>query len=91
MGLDAVVYRSKLNLPFDVDAVGARLERETGEYYFSDPALESKYPSETRIALRKRLGTSPRFRSCGSGVSASFLRIRWCSQGYFIPGLTLAT
>jgi len=60
MGLDAVVYRSKVNLPFDPDAVGAVLDESTGEYYVSDldlePAFEQKFPWETRIAADKRIG-----------------------------------
>ncbi len=56
MGLDAVVYRSKKNLPFDADALGATLDSSTGEYCFSDPAVEREFPLETRIALEKRIG-----------------------------------
>jgi hypothetical protein len=60
MGLDAVVYRNRVNLPFDPDAVGAVLDKSTGEYYFSDlhlePAFERKFPRETRIATDKRIG-----------------------------------
>src|SRR5262249_39513892 len=60
MGLDAIVYRGKANLPFDPDSVGAVLDESTGEYYFPNPALESvrerEFPRETRIAAKKRLG-----------------------------------
>jgi hypothetical protein len=60
MGLDAVVYRSKANLPFDPDAQGATLDPSTGEYYFADSSLESalegQFPRETRIAIHKRIG-----------------------------------
>jgi len=60
MGLDAVVYRSKANLPFDADVVGAVVDETTGEYYFPDqnlePALEREFPRETRIAVQKRIG-----------------------------------
>ena len=60
MGLDAIVYRHKANLPFDPDSVGAVLDESTGEYYFPDPVLESarerEFPRETRIAAEKRLG-----------------------------------
>jgi hypothetical protein len=60
MGLDAVVYKSKQHLPFDVDAVGASREPTTGEYYCADLAAEQsfdrKYPSETRESISKRLG-----------------------------------
>src|SRR5438105_15247441 len=61
MGLDAVVYRSRANLPFDADAVGAVLDASTGEYCCPDPALEPaferRFPSHTGIAVRKRIGT----------------------------------
>lgn len=57
MGLDVTVYRSKANLPFDPDSVGAILDDSTGEYYFPDPALEpireSEFPRGTRIAVRR--------------------------------------
>ena len=60
MGLDAVVYHSKANLPFDADIVGAVVDETTGEYYFPDqnlePALEREFPRETRIAVQKRIG-----------------------------------
>lgn len=60
MGLDAVVYRSKVNLPFDFDVTGAVLDESTGEYYVSDlhlePAFERKFPRETRVAIGKRIG-----------------------------------
>ena len=60
MGLDAVVYRSKANLPFDADAVGAVVDESTGEYYLPDPnlepAFEQEFPRETRIAVQKRIG-----------------------------------
>lgn len=60
MGLDAVVYRNKANLPFDADAVGAVVDESTGEYYLSDPnlepAFEREFPRETRIAVQKRIG-----------------------------------
>jgi hypothetical protein len=60
MGLDAVVYRSKASLPFDPDAVGAVVDKSTGEYYVSDPMLEReferRFPRETRIASQKRIG-----------------------------------
>lgn len=60
MGLDACVYRSRANLPFDPDAVGAVLDTSTGEYYFPDPAIEPlrerEFPRDTRIAVEKRIG-----------------------------------
>jgi hypothetical protein len=60
MGLDAIVYRSKANLPFDADVVGAVVDETTGEYCFPDQnlesALEREFPWETRIAVRKRIG-----------------------------------
>ena len=61
VGLDARVYRSKANLPFDPDSVGAVLDDSTGEYYFPDLALEpireSEFPRDTRIAVKRRIGS----------------------------------
>lgn len=56
MGLDALVYRNKANLPFDADAVGAEFNSITGEYYFADDAVEQRYPYETRVAISKSIG-----------------------------------
>ena len=60
MGLDAIVYRSKANLPFNPDSVGAVRDDSTGEYYFPDPALEPirerEFPRDNRIAVEKRIG-----------------------------------
>jgi hypothetical protein len=56
MGLDATVYRKKENLPFDADAVGALLDGITGEYYFSDAALDRMFPADMRRAVKKRIG-----------------------------------
>jgi|tagenome__1003787_1003787.scaffolds.fasta_scaffold20112069_1 hypothetical protein len=60
MGLDACVYRSKVNLPFEPESIGAVLEAATGEYYFADPNLEAarerEFPADSRIAVKKRLG-----------------------------------
>jgi hypothetical protein len=60
MGLDAVVYRKRANLPFDPDAVGAVVDEQTDEYYVPDldvePACEEKFPRDTRIALHKWIG-----------------------------------
>lgn len=56
MGLDAVVYRKKENLPFDADALGAEFDSITGEYYFADDAVEQRFPYETRVAISKRIG-----------------------------------
>lgn len=62
MGLDAVVFRSRANLPFDPDAEGAILDRSTGEWCVVDLevdielAFEQKFPWETRIAADKRIG-----------------------------------
>jgi len=44
MGLDAVVYKSKSNLAFDPDSVGAVLDARTGEYYVPEAATEEKLP-----------------------------------------------
>jgi hypothetical protein len=56
MGLDAVVYKNKIHLPFDVEALGAAFDPATGEYYFEDIALDRKYPRELFEAAAKRLG-----------------------------------
>jgi hypothetical protein len=56
MGLDAIVYRKKENLPFDADAAGAEFNSITGEYYFADDAIEKRFPYEDRVAVSKRIG-----------------------------------
>lgn len=56
MGLDAFVFRSKKNLPFDADALGAEFDPATGEYFFSDRELDRKYPLDVRRAVEKRIG-----------------------------------
>ena len=60
MGLDAVVYRNKANLPFDADAVGAVVDESTGEYYVPnldlEPEFEQRFPWDTRVAVHKRIG-----------------------------------
>jgi hypothetical protein len=60
MGLDGCVYRSKANLPFEPESVGAVLDIATGEYYFADPNIETarerEFPADSRIAVKKRLG-----------------------------------
>jgi hypothetical protein len=62
MGLDAAVYRSKANLPFDADSVGAVVDESTGEYHHPDPnlepAFEREFPRKTRVAVQKRIGNS---------------------------------
>ncbi len=58
MGLIAVVYRAKQNLPFDMDREGALLDERTGAIYFTDPAMKKVHPREERQALRIKLGTS---------------------------------
>ena len=55
MGLDATVYRSKKNLPFDADQLGASLDDATGEVYFTDSALDRKYSTLCK-AVHRRLG-----------------------------------
>ena len=54
MGLDATVYVHRDHLPFDVDDSQARVDEETGEVFFDDPALEP--PGVEFVALAKRLG-----------------------------------
>lgn len=60
MGLDAVVYRSKANLPFDADAIGVVVDKGTGECYLADsklePSFEREFPRKSRIAVEKRIG-----------------------------------
>ncbi len=59
MGLDAVVYRSRSNLPFDPEQVGATLDPSTGEYCFAagkEDDLERRFPRETRVAAEVRIG-----------------------------------
>jgi hypothetical protein len=59
--IDAIVYKSKAHLDFDPVAVGAVRSPHSGLYCFPrgiDPdwALEKRFPLETRIALRKKIG-----------------------------------
>jgi len=56
MGLDAAVYKSKKSLPFDPEALGASFDPQTGEYFFEEPELDRKYPSDLRVAISKHLG-----------------------------------
>ena len=58
MGLIAVVYRAKQNLPFDMDKEGADLDDRTGAIYFKDPEKKKRHPREERQAVRVKLGTS---------------------------------
>ncbi len=60
MGLDAVVYRNRNNLPFDPDGEGAEFNSVTGEYYFADDAMEERFPYETRVAISKAIGNIAR-------------------------------
>ena len=55
MGLDAKVYRSRRNLPFDPDALGAKLDPQTGEYFFENPDFDRKFSNEC-IAVHRRIG-----------------------------------
>lgn len=57
MGLDARVYRSRRNLAFDPDASGARLDSDTGEFYFDDPHLDQQFSSKC-IAVHRRIGST---------------------------------
>jgi hypothetical protein len=56
MGLDAVVYRNKRNLRLEPDdEAAARLVPETGEVYFENDEISTKY-LERRHAAEHRLG-----------------------------------
>lgn len=58
MGLIAVVYRAKQNLPFDMQKEGAEEDERTGAIYFRDPDRKKLFSREMRQALRIKLGTS---------------------------------
>lgn len=58
MGLIAVVYRDKQNLPFDMQKEGAEEDERTGAIYFRDPERKKLFRREMRQALRIKLGTS---------------------------------
>jgi hypothetical protein len=58
MGLIAVVYRAKENLPFDMTKEGAQRDDRTGAIYFQDPEKKKLFPREVRQAIRIKLGTS---------------------------------
>ncbi|HEY3928262.1 MAG TPA: hypothetical protein VGL89_07805 [Candidatus Koribacter sp.] len=58
MGLIAVVYRDKHNLPFDLDKEGAEIDDRTGAVFFRDPERKRLFPRETRQATRIKLGTT---------------------------------
>ncbi|ABF40837.1 hypothetical protein Acid345_1836 [Candidatus Koribacter versatilis Ellin345] len=58
MGLIAVVYRAKENLPFDMEKEGAEVDVRTGAIYFTDPEKKKVHPREERQAVRIKLGTS---------------------------------
>jgi translation elongation factor EF-G len=56
MGLDARVYLAKDSLPCDVEAIGAKKDHTTGEYYFEGICAESQFPPDFFVAVHKRLG-----------------------------------
>ena len=58
MGLIAVVYRAKQNLPFNMEREGAEIDNRTGAIYFTDPEKKRVHPREERQAVRIKLGTS---------------------------------
>lgn len=58
MGLIAVVYRAKQNLPFDMQKEGAEEDERTGAIYFRDPERKKLFSREMRQAIRVKLGTS---------------------------------
>ena len=50
MSLSALVYRSRGTLDIDVESLGAAKDDRTGEYYFSTPQYDGKFPREALIA-----------------------------------------
>jgi hypothetical protein len=68
MGLDAVVYRNKKNLPFDPEASGALLDTRTGEFYFKHSATEKQLSDEILIASSRRLGNVRAIESLSEAV-----------------------
>ena|ERR1017187_1417084 len=58
MGLIAVVYLAKENLPFDMEKEGAEVDSRTGAIYFRDPEKKKQFPREVRQAIRVKLGNS---------------------------------
>jgi hypothetical protein len=58
MGLIAVVYLAKKNLPFSMDKEGAEIDDRTGAIYFRDAEKKKQFPREQRQAIRIKLGTS---------------------------------
>ena len=74
MGLDAVVYRNRNNLPFDPERVGACLDPRTGEYYFQDSTPERRFSEDALVALDKHLGNVNAIESLSQAVERSLGR-----------------
>jgi hypothetical protein len=55
MGLDAVVYLHRDNLPLNVSGF-PNIDDETGEIYFEDPKLAKQHPADLFTAIHKNLG-----------------------------------
>lgn len=58
MGLDARVYYARKSLQVDVEAIGAKRDPVTGEYYFEVPPSGSQFPSGYFVAMHRRLGNA---------------------------------
>lgn len=56
MSLSALVYRSRGTLDIDVESLGAAKDDRTGEYYFSTPQYDGKFPREAFIASEFWIG-----------------------------------
>lgn len=56
MSLEAVVSRSRRNLRFDPEQVGAALDAKTGEYYLMDVEAERQVGGDAVIAVERHLG-----------------------------------
>jgi hypothetical protein len=56
VGLDAVVYVHKDNLPLNIREDLPSTDNETGEVYFEDAKLARKYPKKVFTAIYKNLG-----------------------------------
>jgi len=56
MGLHAVVYKNRKNLPFDPEQVGATLDGRTGEFYFQDSSAEKRFNGKVVVAVNRHFG-----------------------------------
>lgn len=71
MGLDATVYRSKASLKLDVEALGAKKDEATGQYYFDRPDPEKAYSTDLFVAVTKRLGNATAIAELSDEVEAT--------------------